>query len=194
MKKVNCKRCQDCGSYSIIDEVVDFCGNCRSYNIGYILDNGKWEETNFPSSIIKNENNLQIRSTEHIKKSINLSLIIDELNLISDTFSDIKRLSKFNYFLNNDKRIPLYLNIPEDIETIKNGNKNPSDVANILNSYCNKIKYYVNIISNNDKVSEDIKNQVVITYNNMINNSQIKNNKNEIFLKNDLNSNWLYNF
>ena len=37
------KICNFCNSTNIIDEVVDFCGDCRSYDIGYILPNGKKE-------------------------------------------------------------------------------------------------------------------------------------------------------
>lgn len=36
--------CKDCGSTHIIYEVVDFCGDCRSYNLGMKLPDGRFEE------------------------------------------------------------------------------------------------------------------------------------------------------
>lgn len=36
--------CKDCGSTHIVYEVVDFCGNCRSYNLGMKLPDGRFEE------------------------------------------------------------------------------------------------------------------------------------------------------
>ena len=138
--------CRDCGSNCIIDEVVDFCGKCRSYNIGFRFENAEFE-------IEESEEEYNLRVEKERIKNLKLlqenAISASKIFNIFDTIMNIGSDYDFEYRIINKKENPklldfkdkfMFTNLPNEKQKIKNGELKPIMIKSIIESNLRKIK------------------------------------------------------
>lgn len=148
--------CRTCGSTHIIIEVVDFCADCRSYNLGMKLPNRHFEED---TEEFKEAEKKWLLKQEEEQKQRAINLENDILNNIKNKDNILKNINWFyqwfdvmekevSSFRFNSKHEPLNeklrnywaCGIPEIRSKIKNEDKNFLK-TNVIND---KYKFLLN--------------------------------------------------
>ena len=97
--------CKDCGSTKMIIDVVDFCADCRSYNVAPKFEDGTWDEVT-PEEIeeMNKKENDRIASAQQKNRemAIPVSLLNNVFQEISDLIYDYNR--KYNQMRPATKR------------------------------------------------------------------------------------------
>ena len=97
--------CKDCGSTHMIIDVVDFCADCRSYNVAHQFEDGTWDElTDEEIAEMDRKEAERISDGQEKNRSmaINVSLIITTFKEIGNLIFDYNR--KYNQMRPNIKR------------------------------------------------------------------------------------------
>jgi len=97
--------CKDCGSTHMIIDVVDFCADCRSYNVAHQFEDGTWDEaTDEEIAEMDRQEAKRIADTQEKNRSmaINVSLIITVFKEIGNLIFDYNR--KYNKMRPSIKR------------------------------------------------------------------------------------------
>jgi len=177
------RACKNCNSMNIIDEVVDFCGDCRSYDIDFRDENGIfYTDTEEYQKDLK-EQKIQDEINERIKKIKNLKeidtypekiKILQQMKKILDSASfvlginsrNLKSINKQDYL--NFREFSAVNNVSKLIKKLEKAIKT-KDLENdfipdnllkeevkILNSKINQINQFIKENIENNVIKSDI--------------------------------------
>lgn len=154
--------CKDCGSTAMIIDVVDFCTDCRSYNVAHKFEDGTWDEAT-PEEIedlnIKEEKRIADNQQRNRDISIPVSLIINVFqeigNLIYDynrTYNQMQTKVKLEYGkeFRSKKNIFSFYDISSDRHKLSNGELKEVFISSIIKGSLNRLKQREDVFKNAD--------------------------------------------